>query len=90
MKLNPMGLAIAAAVAFAIIWTVCTILVVVLPSAMSTMTGHMVHAHMDDFSWMLNWTGYLIGLAAWSAWAAATGWLIGITYNSVVGRELTS
>jgi hypothetical protein len=90
MKLNPTGLAAAAAAAFAIVWTACSILVAILPSAMSNMTGHMVHAHMENFSWMLDWSGYLIGLVAWSAWAAVTGWLIGTIYNFAAAHELMS
>ena len=84
MKLDPSALAIASAVAIAIIWTFCSLLVFALPSMMSGMTGHMIHAHLDTFTWMLTLTGYLIGLIAWSVWAAITGWLIAIVYNKVV------
>ena len=83
MKLNSGALAIAAAGAFAIIWTLCSLFVLILPSMMSVMTGHMIHAHLDAFEWMLTLTGYLIGLIAWSAWAAGTAWLIAIVYNRV-------
>jgi hypothetical protein len=44
----------------------------------------MIHAHLESFTWVLTLTGYLIGLTAWSAWAAATGWLIAVIYNKVV------
>ena len=83
MKLSPMALAIASAVAIAIIWTLCSLLVLTLPTMMSGMTGHMIHAHLESFTWMLTLTGYLIGLIAWSAWAAVTGWLIAVIYNKV-------
>ena len=85
MKLNPIALAAASAIAIAIIWTVCSVLVAALPSSMMTMTGHMIHAPMEDFSWRLTFTGYLVGLVSWSAWAAVTGWLIGYCYNRVAG-----
>ena len=83
MKLNPSALAMAGAAATAIIWTLCSLLVFVLPSMMSEMTGHMIHAHLESFTWMLTLTGYFIGLIAWSAWAAIAGWLIAIVYNKV-------
>ena len=83
MKLNPGALATAGAVAFALVWTVCSLLVFLAPSMMSGMTGHMIHAHLDSFTWMLTPVGFLIGLVAWSAWAAVTGWLIAVVYNRV-------
>jgi hypothetical protein len=83
MKLNPSALAIASAVAIAIIWTLCSLLVFALPSMMSQMSGHMIHAHLESFTWTLTPTGYLIGLIAWSAWAAVAGWLIAFVYNKV-------
>lgn len=84
MKLNPNALATAGAAAFAAVWTLCSLLVFAVPSMMIGMAGHMIHAHLDSFTWMLTPTGYLIGLIAWSAWAAVTGWLIGFVYNRIV------
>jgi len=83
MKLNPGALATASAVAVAAVWTLCSLLVFAVPSMMSGMTGHMIHAHLDSFTWMLTPTGYLVGLIAWCAWAAITGWLVAIVYNKV-------
>jgi hypothetical protein len=83
VNLNPIALATASALAIAVIWTLCSLLVFALPAAMSGMTGHMVHAHLESFTWVLTWTGYLIGLVAWTVWAAITGWLIAVVYNRV-------
>ena len=83
MKLNPRALAIASAVTVAIIWTVCSLFVLALPSMMSGMTGHMLHAHPHTFTWILTLTGYLVGLVAWCAWAALMGLLIAVVYNRV-------
>ena len=85
MKLNPNALAIASALTIAILWTLCSLLVFALPSTMSGTTGHMIHAHLESFTWVLTWTGYLIGLIAWSVWAAITGWLIAVVYNRMTG-----
>jgi len=84
MRLNPTAVAIAIALAFAIVWTLCSILVALLPGVMTNMTEHMMHAHLQDFSWMLTLPGYFIGLIAWSLWAAVTGWLMAAIYNRVV------
>ena len=83
MRLNPNALALASAAAVAIIWTLCSLFVLAFPSVMSGMTGHMLHAHPDTFIWMLTLTGYVVGLIAWCAWAAVTGWLIAFVYNKV-------
>ncbi|HSG89893.1 MAG TPA: DUF5676 family membrane protein [Pseudomonadales bacterium] len=83
MKLDPLGLAAASAIAIAIVWTLCSILVALMPMQMSTMTGHMIHAQFE-MAWVMSWAGYLIGLIVWSAWAALTGCLIAIAYNRIV------
>lgn len=83
MRLNPTAFAAASAIAIAIIWTLCSVLVAALPSSMMSMTGHMIHAHMDDFSWKLTLAGYLVGLISWSAWGAVTAWLIAYSYNRI-------
>lgn len=83
MRLNPTAVAIAAALAFANVWTLCSILVAALPGAMMGMTEHMIHAHLQGFPWVLTLPGYLIGLITWSAWAAVTGWLIAAIYNRI-------
>ncbi len=84
MKLNALGLAGSSALAIAAIWTLCSLMVMVFPSAMAEVTGHMIHAELKDFQWTLTFSGYLVALVAWSAWAAVTGWLIAIFYNLFV------
>lgn len=87
MKLNPMSLAAASALAIALVWTLCSILVLVLPSMMLGMTNHMLHAQFGSFSWVLTWVGYLVGLIAWSVWAGITGWLLAVIYNRLLPVE---
>jgi hypothetical protein len=81
VRLNPIAFAAATAISIAIIWTLCSVFVAILPSAMMSMTGHMMHATLEAFSWRLTLAGYLVGLVAWSAWAAVTAWLIAWFYN---------
>jgi hypothetical protein len=87
MHLKPVSLAIAGALAIAVIWTICSILIVILPSAMLTMTAHMIHAELADLSWHMSGTGFLVGLIAWSVWTAITGWLIAVVYNRLAGTR---
>ena len=81
MKLNVNALANAAMVSAAIFWVVCSLLVVLVPSMMMTMTGHMLHLDMQAHSWLLTGYGFVIGLIIWTALAWVIGWMIGTFYN---------
>lgn len=81
MKLDAMKLGIAAVLTTAVVWTVCTALVALLPGSMMGLSGHMVHADLATFAWSLTWTGYFVGLALWSVSAGIAGWLFGTFYN---------
>lgn len=64
VKLNPIALATASAVGIGLVWTICSLFVFAIPSIMSGMTGHMLHTHLESFTWTLTATGFLIGLVA--------------------------
>jgi hypothetical protein len=83
MKLSAFSLAAAVAVAFALIWTLCSVAVLIFPSAMAMMTEHMIHADLTGFHWTLTWGGYLMGLISWVVWAGVTGWLAATVYNRI-------
>jgi len=46
-----------------------------------TIALQMMHAQRGEFAWHLGWGGVLIGLVAWTIWAAAAAWLLAWTYN---------
>lgn len=81
MKINSNALGMAFAAAFAFLWVICSLLVMVFPGFMMNMTGHMAHATLHDLGWTLTITGFLIGLVVWVITAWVTGWLIGFFYN---------
>lgn len=81
LRLNPLAFALAGAVAAAILWTLCSLMVLALPALALDMTGHMLHAQLGSFGWTLTWTGFLVGLVAWSVWTAIAGWLLAFAYN---------
>ncbi len=81
MKLDANRLAISLGVATALLWIICSALVVFLPSPMMSITGHMVHADLQGADWSMTWTGFLVGLVSWTISAGAGGWLIGKIYN---------
>ena len=81
MDLNSTKIGLAAACTAGVLWLICSVLVIMLPGEMMFMSGHMVHANLEDFSWTLTFTGFLVGLVAWSVIACVTGWLIATIYN---------
>jgi hypothetical protein len=85
MKLDANKLALSFGGATAILWTLCSLFVALVPGAMMSMTGHMLHTDVSGFAWIMTGTGFLVGLICWTAWAMAAGWLIGWLYSLLGG-----
>jgi len=81
MKLNATAMANAAAATAAILWIVCSLLVVMLPGMMLSMTGHMVYLDMGAHSWVMSAYGFGFGLIIWVVLAWVIGWLVATFYN---------
>lgn len=84
MTLNANKLFLATAVVFALLWIICSALVAVIPDAMLTMTGYMVHAELEAFRWSLTGTGFAGGLLLWALVPGIAVWLIAAAYNRLV------
>jgi hypothetical protein len=81
MKLDANKLGISLGGATALLWIICSTLVAVLPSPMMAITGHMLHANMQQLGWTLTLAGFIVGLVSWTICGTATGWLIAKIYN---------
>jgi len=86
MKLDALAMAKAAGTTAAILWIICSLLVVGMPGQMMSMSGSMVHADLGNMSWAMTGTGFFVGLVAWTIVAALTGWVFGVLYNRFVGE----
>lgn len=84
MKLSSKMFGLAAAAAFAILWVLCSLIVLALPNASMTVTGHMVHADLSGWQWDMRLSGIVIGLVAWSVVAGAAAWLTAAIYNRLL------
>jgi hypothetical protein len=84
MKLHAVKIGCATAIAFAVIWLICSLLVLGLPSMMLGMSGHMVHGDLSDMEWHMTGLGFLYGLFAWSVTAGIIAALIAYIYNKLV------
>ena len=84
MKLDALKIGYATALAFAIVWIICSLLVWALPSMMLGMSGHMVHGDFSNMGWHTTLSGFLVGLFAWSIVAGAIAALVAYIYNSLL------
>lgn len=84
MKLDVLKIGYATALAFAIIWALCSLLVWGLPTAMLGMSGNMVHGDFSNMGWHMTSYGLLVGLFAWSVIAGAVAMLVAYIYNRLV------
>jgi hypothetical protein len=81
MSIKPTTMAISAAISFALLWVICSATVHFFPGPMMLISGHMVHANLSDMNWTLTWSGFFIGLIAWSGVAGISVWLVAVIYN---------
>ncbi len=87
MKINAARSAQSCGISAIFLWTACSLLVVVAPTLMTAITGHMLHTQMNGFVWHLTWPGYFVGLVSWTVCAAITGWLIASVYEWLGGKS---
>lgn len=87
MKINAARSALSCGISAILLWTVCSLLVLLAPTPMTAITGHMLHTKMDEFVWHLTWPGYFVGLVSWTVCAAITGWLISSVYEWLGGKS---
>tara|TARA_R110001592_G_scaffold254129_6_gene517549 strand:+ start:5079 stop:5333 length:255 start_codon:yes stop_codon:yes gene_type:complete len=83
MKIDAMKMGISVAIAFAVVWTVCSFMVWALPASMMNMTGHMVHMDLSGVAWNMSIGSAFLGLIAWSLAAGLTAWVVVATYNKL-------
>ena len=84
MKLNANALGLSAAGTVAIIWVLCSLVVVLLPGISTTISGYMMHTDFSGMQWNMNVTGFFIGLVIWAIGAYVVGWLLATIYNRLV------
>ena len=81
MKLNAIKFGLASAVSASIIWLVCSLLVVIMPGMMMSMSGDMVHMKLNDMGWNLSLFGVIFGMLGWAIIAGTMGWTLASIYN---------
>lgn len=84
MKLDAIKIGYATGIAFALIWLVCGLLVLGLPSMMLGMSGHMVHGDFSNMEWHMSGLGFIYGLLAWSIIGGIIATIIAYIYNKLI------
>lgn len=87
MKFHTCNFAIAAALTSAIIWIICSLLVLSLPQMTMMLSGDMMHMNTQDMMWTLTLTGFIKGLVLWSITIGLSAWIFAVLYNSLLPRK---
>ena len=85
MKLDAVKLGYATAIVFAVVWVICSVLVVGIPGSMMRMGGYMMHEDFGAAGWTMHWTGFIVGLILWSVLSGVIAWAVAAVYNRLVG-----
>ena len=84
MPFNAIKFGLACTITTSVLWVVCSLLVMGIPSMMLSMSGDMVHMQLADMGWHLTFIGAVKGLVAWFIAAGVAGWLLATTYNRLL------
>ena len=87
MTLNALKFGMASAITAAILRLACSLLVMLIPAMMLSMSGEMVHMQLNEMGWHLTFTGVVVGLVAWSVSAGIAGWLLAAIYNRLQSSD---
>lgn len=83
MQLNANKLGLAMASTVAVLWIVCSLLILALPSMSMSLSGYMMHTDMSGVAWDMRVTGLFFGLVLWAICAYVSGWLLATFYNAL-------
>ena len=86
MKLHALKFGFACAISAALLWILCSVLVMIMPSMMLSISGDMLHMQLQDMGWHITMVGVVKGLFAWVVSAGVTGWLLSIIYNLLLAK----
>lgn len=81
MKLNANAFGLSAAATVAILWVLCSLIVVIMPGISMNMSGYMMHTDFTGMQWDMHITGFIGGLVIWAIFAYVFGWLLALIYN---------
>jgi len=84
MKLEAARVGLAVGFGSAILWTICSLLVAVMPGPSLALTRSLFHVASGGPVWGVTWAGYLVGLCVWSVGSGLFAWLCASFYNRLL------
>ena len=72
---------LACAITAAVFWSICSLMVALMPESMMQITAHMLHVNLSYMTWTLTWSGFLFGLLSWSAFSGVVGLVLALVYK---------
>ncbi|MEX1670238.1 DUF5676 family membrane protein [Zhongshania guokunii] len=81
MTINAFKFGVSSAITAAVLWLICSALVMLMPTMMLSMSGNMLHMQLNEMGWHLTLIGVVQGLVAWIVSAGIAGWLLATIYN---------
>ena len=87
MKLHACNFAISASLTSAIVWVICSLLVLYLPQVTMMLSGDMMHMDTQEMMWSLTLSGFIKGLILWSVTVGVSAWIFAVIYNRLLPRE---
>lgn len=87
MKLHACNFAISASLTSAIVWVVCSVLVLYLPQVTMMLSGDMMHMDTQEMMWSLTLSGFIKGLILWSVTVGVSAWIFAVIYNRLLPEE---
>lgn len=85
MKLDAGKFGMAAAIVTAILWTICSAVVLTMPMGAIRMSGYMMHADVGPMTWAFSGPGFFVGLLVWAVSAGLVAWALAAVYNRLLG-----
>jgi 2TM family of unknown function (DUF5676) len=84
MKIEAARFGLAVGIGSAILWTICSLLVAVMPEPSLALTRSLFHVASGGPVWGVTWAGYLVGLGVWSVGSALFAWLCAFLYDRLL------
>lgn len=84
MPINIKALTLAMAAVAAVQYALCAALVALAPEAFMSAVGLVLHADLAVLRRAITWSGFGVGIVAWTAFCVASGGAVGALYNRFV------
>lgn len=87
MKLDTGLFVISVVLVTAVLWVICSLIVLLYPQTSTFFAETMMHLAPGQIQLEMSWTGFLSGLCTWGVLAAFGAWLLIFFYDSLSAKS---